>query len=137
MYKGQSEEYGVEPSAVYELSGPLTEAQYGAGSNLFIAVRDQMTNNTLTEYAAAMVPANKRTRISEGSVRYTLVVDEESCNGLAGTGGEDTFISEVGLLMKNPTGNNDDRPILVAYRPFSNIRKTNDFSLIFRWTINF
>jgi len=123
-------------SSIYELSGQATESEYGAGSNLCIAVRDQITNVTLTEYAAALIPANKRTKIGDSSVRYTLVVDEEACNDIT-RDSTDANINEVGLLMKNPTGNTDDRPILVAYRTFSNIRKTNDFSLIFRWTLNF
>ena len=127
---------GGATSAIYELSGPLTFAQYGGGSNLFIDVRDQITNITTTSLAAALISANKRTKISDSSVRYTLVVDEEACNSLT-SGGDDLNINEVGLLMKNPTGNAADRPILVAYRTFSNIRKTSDFSLIFRWTLNF
>ena len=124
-------------SSIYELSGPISDSSYGGGSNLFIALKNQITNTTLTEYAAALIPANKITKISDSSVRYTLVVDEEACNLLVGNSGEAVNVNEVGLLMKNPTGNTDDRPLLVAYRTFSNIRKTNDFSLIFRWTLNF
>ena len=127
---------GGEVSSIYQLSGAATLAEYGAGSNLFIAVKDQMTNTTLTSNAAALVPANKITKIADASVRYTLVVDEEACNNIT-RDSNDMNINEVGLLMKNPTGATDDRPILVAYRTFSNIRKTNDFSLIFRWTLNF
>lgn len=128
---------GGATSAIYELSGPLSLEQYSMGSNLFVVTRNQITNNTLTSMAAATIPANKVTRIGSASVRYTLVVDEEACNNLLGSNSEDLDINEVGLLMKNPTGYVEDRPILVAYRTFSNIRKTNDFSLIFRWTINF
>lgn len=127
---------GGETSAIYELSGAATLAEYGGGSNLFIEVKDQMTNGTLTSNAAALIPANKITKIADASVRYTLVVDEEACNNLDRVSSE-LSINEVGLLMKNPTGATDDRPLLVAYRTFSNIRKTNDFSLIFRWTLNF
>jgi hypothetical protein len=127
---------GGETSSIYELSGAATLAEYGAGSNLFIDVKDQMTNGTLTSNAAALIPANKITKISDASVRYTLVVDEEACNSIT-RDSNDMNINEVGLLMKNPTGATDDRPILVAYRTFSNILKTNDFSLIFRWTLNF
>ena len=125
-----------EVSSTYQLSGPCTEAEYGTGSNLFIAVKDQITNNTTTSLAAAQIPANKRTRIADSSVRYTLVVDEEACNGITRDSNA-MSINEVGLLMKNPTGNAADRPLLVAYRTFSNIVKTSDFSLIFRWTLNF
>jgi len=127
---------GGEVSSIYQLSGAATTAEYGAGSNLFIAVKDQITNTTLTSNAAALIPANKITKIADASVRYTLVVDEEACNNIT-RDSNDANINEVGLLMKNPTGATDDRPILVAYRTFSNIRKTSDFSLIFRWTLNF
>ena len=128
---------GGATSAIYQLSGACTEAEYGAGSNLFITVKDQITNNTITSLAAAQIPANKRTKIGDSSVRYTLVVDEEACNNISRPGTTESTINEVGLLMKNPTGNAADRPILVAYRTFSNIVKTSDFSLIFRWTLNF
>ena len=123
---------GGEVSSIYQLSGAITAAEYGAGSNLFIAERDQITQNTTTATAAALIPANKRTKIGDSSVRYTLVVDEEACNGITRDGpGNAGAINEVGLLMKNPTGNAADRPILVAYRTFSDIIKTSDFSLIF------
>tara|TARA_R110000803_G_scaffold66437_1_gene127942 strand:- start:2537 stop:3145 length:609 start_codon:yes stop_codon:yes gene_type:complete len=130
---------GGTTSSIYELSGALnSESAYGAGSNLFIAQRDQIKNGIALPTFAALIPANKVTRIGNASVRYTLVIDEEAGNGLLShTGSDDADINEAGLLMKNPTGNTDDRPILVAYRTFNNIRKTSDFSLIFRWTLNF
>jgi hypothetical protein len=127
---------GGETSAIFQLSGPCTEAEYGAGSNLFIETKYQLTNTTTTQLPAAIIPANKITKISDSSVRYTLVIDEEACNGIT-RDGNDMNINEVGLIMKNPTGATTSRPILVAYRTFSNILKTSDFSLIFRWTINF
>ena len=127
---------GGVTSSIYQLSGPCTEAEYGTGSNLFIAERSQITNTTNTTLPAALIPANKRTKIGDSSVRYTLVVDEEACNSLT-RDSSPANVNEVGLLMKNPTGSTNDKPILVAYRTFSNIRKTSDFSLIFRWTLNF
>ena len=128
---------GGVTSSIIQLSGPLTFDEYGAGSNLFIDVKDQIIHNQLLNNSpAALIPANKRTKIADSSVRYTLVIDEEACNGIT-RDSNDANINEVGLLMKNPTGNAAGRPILVAYRTFSNIRKTSDFSLIFRWTLNF
>ena len=128
---------GGVTSSIYELSGQLTDTEYGAGSNLFISVNGQLTNGSLTtDRAFALIPKNKITRIGDSSVRYTLVLDEEACNDLT-RDGNDANINEVGMFMKNPTGNTTDRSILVCYRTFSNIRKTSDFSLIFRWTLNF
>jgi len=123
-------------SSIYELSGGLLLHEYGAGSNLFIELGDQIKNGTLSNTAAAKIPASKITKIGNASVRYTLVVDEEACNNLI-RDGNPASLNEVGLLIKNPTGWSVDRPILVAYRNFSDIVKTDDFSLIFRWTINF
>jgi hypothetical protein len=128
---------GGVTSAIYELSGALEEDEYGAGSNLFIKKGFQIKNQGSSDTTyAALIPANKITKIGDSSVRYTLVVDEEACNGLERDSLE-ANINEVGLLMKNPKGSTAGEPILVAYRTFSNIMKTDDFSLIFRWTINF
>jgi hypothetical protein len=128
---------GGVTSGIYELSGQLDDDEYGAGSNLFIQVASQLTDGSLTTNRAfARIPKNKITRIGETSVRYTLVLDEEACNEIE-RDGNPMNINEVGMFMKNPTGQTNDRSILVCYRTFSNIRKTSDFSLIFRWTLNF
>jgi hypothetical protein len=129
---------GGVTSAIYELSGSLTAINdYGTGSNLFVEAASQIKNGvTVTDQFFPLIPANKITRIGDSSVRYTLVVDEEACNGLR----RDALpanLNEVGLFMKNPTGTSTNASILAAYRTFSNIYKTNDFSLIFRWTLNF
>jgi hypothetical protein len=129
----------LEVSTTYTLSGPLGN-EYGAGSNLFIEQNDQLKNGLVTaDQYFPLIPANKRTRIGDVSVRYTLVLDEEACNDLvdnAPLGGTGS-LNEVGLFMKNPRGQSSPQSILVAYKTFSNIYKTSDFSLIFRWTLNF
>ena len=123
-------------SSIFELSGPLGD-EYGDGSNLFTSEETQITGASLTPNRTfARIPANKITRIGESSVRYTIVLDEEACNDLT-RNGQDASLNEIGMFMKNPTGYSDDRSLLVCYRTFSDIRKTNDFSLIFRWTLNF
>ncbi len=129
---------GGVTSSIAELSGALSSVdEYGTGSNLALFEGAQIVGNTLENGRVfAEIPASKITRINENSVRYTLVVDEEAANGLQ-RDGVDKGINEIGMFMKNPTGNAVDRPILVCYRTFSDIVKTNDFSLIFRWTINF
>lgn len=123
-------------SSIFELSGPLGD-EYGDGSNLFTSEETQITGASLTPNRTfARIPANKITRIGETSVRYTIVLDEEACNDLT-RNGQDASLNEIGMFMKNPTGYSDDRSLLVCYRTFSDIRKTKDFSLIFRWTLNF
>ena len=135
---------GGTVSSINALSGSLTSInEYGAGSNLFIEEASQIKDagHIITQNQFfALIPPAKITRVGDSSVRYTLVLDEEACNditrsaapGLAGA------LNEIGLFMKNPTGfTGVNRSILVAYRTFSNIVKTSDFSLIFRWTLNF
>ena len=126
-------------SSINELSGSLTSIdEYGLGSNLVLEELDLLKAypTTVAGEIFARIPASKITRIGDSSVRYTLVLDEEACNGLT-RGASDAAINEVGLFMNNPTGNPNEQPMHVAYRTFSDIYKTSDFSLIFRWTINF
>ena len=69
-------------------------------------------------------------RVSKNSVRYTLVLAPRSVT-------RSDPLSEVGLFMRNPTGQMEDSPILVAYRPFTPIKKTDAFTLVFLRTIQF
>lgn len=136
---GPHEDYATNASSIYQLSAPLTTVdEYGTASKVYVEIGNQITNTSLTaDQAFVLIPQNKVTRIDDSSVRYTLVLDEDACNELTGDFSEEIYINEIGMLMKNPTGNAVDRSLLVCYRAFSNIRKTSDFSLIFRWTINF
>tara|TARA_R110000737_G_scaffold352057_2_gene396379 strand:+ start:769 stop:1350 length:582 start_codon:yes stop_codon:yes gene_type:complete len=127
---GTSGDAVLEVSSTYQLSSNLTFDEYGSEANSYIKESEQLVNGAVATNAFALVPASKVTRVDDTSVRYTLVVDEEMAN-------VSDELNEVGLFMKNPTGQTDDRSILVAYRSFSDILKTTDFSLIFRWSINF
>ena len=135
---GVSGNTALEVSTTSYLSGSLGILQYGEDSNLYIKKNTQIIGpNDYYLRTFAMIPFNKITKIGDASVRYTLVVDEEACNDLVNPDGDDTYLREIGLFMGNPRGSVVDASILVAYRAFSEIRKTSDFSLIFRWTLNF
>lgn len=135
---GPHESYSTNPSSIAQLSGAIGQNDYGAGSNLFIEPsRILVSPGTAVVGYSALIPHSKITRISNTSVRYTLVLDEESCNNLTGVFGEDVNINEIAMFLKNPSGAGTATSIMACYRAFSNIRKTDDFSLIFRWTINF
>jgi len=132
---------GGVTSSIYELSGPLSStAEYGLGSNLVLnnlSLVLDTTGGSLDTQVFAEIPHSKITRIGDTSVRYTLVLDEDACNNLT-RNGNDAPINEVGLFVNNHLGGaGANKPKLVAYRTFSDIYKTSDFSLIFRWTINF
>ena len=76
-----------------------------------------------------VISDNRIKRVDLNSVTYILYGDRNSCNGRT--------LNEVGLFMSNPLGESTKRSPLVAYRPFTNIDKTIDFALVFKWTLNF
>ena len=76
-----------------------------------------------------LISDNSIKRVDLNSVTYILYVDRNSCNNHQ--------VNEIGLFMANPLGNTTKRSKLVAYRPFTNIAKTDDFALVFKWTLNF
>lgn len=82
-----------------------------------------------TTWQFGFISDNAIKRVDLNSVTYILYVDQYSCNDLT--------LNEVGLFMKNPQGLGTNRSTLVAYRPFTDISKTDDFSLVFKWTLNF
>jgi hypothetical protein len=129
----------AESVSTTTLNLPLTEASaYGLNSNIITASGYQIVNNSIVTNAKiyGLIPQHHITRVDSNTVRYTIVLDEFACNNLTNVAG-DANIREVGLFVKNAKNNNPAAPILVAYRVFSPIRKTTDFSLIFRWSINF
>ena len=137
-------------SAIYQLSGPLTSgSEYGGGaSNLGIVSAFQIKNGSLTATKSSvygLIPFKNVTRINDSSVRYTIILDEDTANYAnyaarhtgSFLGGAVASINEIGLFMKNPRNIIGEASLLVAYRKFTGIVKTGDFSLVFRWTLNF
>jgi len=133
-------------SNTYEVGGPLSSlAEYGENSMLYIvsALQAYQVDNISPEVVPfGYIPQHKVSRVGNSSVRYTITLDKFAANNLDLTRfGAENPINEIGLFMKNPlgdrsSGQNLDTSILVAYRHFSNILKTEDFALVFRWTIN-
>jgi len=145
---GLSGTSGRQVSSTYELGEPLSSVQEYAGtgdSNLHAFIEKQYKNDLATSPDAVFckIPFSKVTRIDERSVRYTIFIDEDSCNDLereksGGSSNNGAALNEIALFTRNPTGTlaNEISP-MAAYRYFSNIRKTSDFGLVFRWTITF
>lgn len=132
---GLSGSLGQEVSSTYELGGPLSSVDlYGDNGLLYVLSGFHAINSTTYQGPEwfGYIPSHKVSRVGERSVRYTLTLDKDSCNDLP------SDLNEVGLFMKNPLNSklSADNSVLVAYRYFSGITKTEDFSLIFRWTIN-
>ena len=91
---------------------------------------------TTQQEAFAKIPFSKVTRVDDRTVRYTIFIDEDSCNNLQ-RDGVDANLNEIGIFIGNPKATSPSTSVLAAYRHFSNIRKTSDFGLVFRWTISF
>jgi len=126
---GDYNDYGV---STYKLQAPVIKAaSWGANSNLIIDSYNPIEAGRilLGTRPFARIMFSNINKVTTTSVRYTLVLDRNTLNG--------KYINEVGLYMRNPRGNDTPNPILVAYRPFSEITKTSEFSLIFRWTLQF
>tara|TARA_R100000664_G_C2759710_1_gene149730 strand:- start:6639 stop:7253 length:615 start_codon:yes stop_codon:yes gene_type:complete len=131
----------LQVSSTNDLSGPLTSnVEYvGTGdSNIEVVTGFRWANNVATTdlESFAKIPFSKVTKVDDRTVRYTIFVDEDSCNNLQ-RDGTDADLNEIGLFIKNPKASATTTSILAAYRYFSNIRKTSEFGLMFRWTISF
>lgn len=135
---GVSGASSLQVSSTQTLSGALSSyEEYGTETDLVLATNNLIASGSdLSGQVFALVPKYHIAKIGKSSVRYTLIVDEDTCNNIT-RNSQTVYPNEVGLFMKNPTGSANDRSILVAYRYFGEIQKTEEFSLIFRWTINF
>ncbi len=139
---GVSGNSGLQVSSTTDLSGALSSLEEYVGtadSNLQIVSGYRWANDVATTNleAYAKIPFSKVTRVDDRTVRYTIFIDEDSCNNLSRPGNSEIPLNEIGLFIKNPKANATDTSVLAAYRYFSNIRKTSDFGLVFRWTISF
>tara|TARA_A100001515_G_scaffold38101_1_gene29985 strand:- start:5268 stop:5846 length:579 start_codon:yes stop_codon:yes gene_type:complete len=128
---GDTGDYGASS---YKLTTPLTEANYlSTGSEVLIENMKPIQNGSVKgqQETFVRVPFSNIQKVTPHSVRFTLLLDRNTANGLANN------LDEVGLFMRNPRGLNTPSPILVAYRPFTSLKKTSTFSLLFKWTLTF
>ena len=131
----------LQVSSTSDLSGALSsQTEYvGTGDSTLAVVSGYRWENdiaTTTGEWFAKIPYSKVTKVDDRTVRYTIFIDEDSCNNLS-RDGVDANLNEIGLFIKNPKASATETSVLAAYRYFSSIRKTSDFALVFRWTISF
>lgn len=126
---GDTEDYGV---STFKLNAPLAgNAPYGVKSFMTIDSLQPIENGAVVAAKKfPRIPFTNIDKVSKTAVRFTLVLDNKS-------GNSDQELDEIGLFMRNPTGSASPHPILVAYRPFIPIKKTQFFTLIFLWTLQF
>lgn len=137
---GVSGTSNLQVSSTNKLAGSLTSLSEYAGNSggIFVTSGHKIINNSIvtqTEFYS-IIPQNNITRIDGNTVRYTLFMDSDSCNNLT-RNSSPAQLNEIGLFIKNIKAGNPAAPILVAYKYFNPIRKSSDFALVFRWSINF
>lgn len=117
----------LDPS-VYSLDDPVDDAEE-YGENAIQTYLDPIENGSITiENAFYKIPYHAIAKVSDTSVRYSILIEEDALLG-------STDVSEIGLFVKNYQGNAEDNPILVAYKTFTALTKSTDFALLFTWTI--
>jgi len=148
---------GLQASTTfYQLSAPLDWSAYGDDTDFIIVKRyrgfnasvspDVDSGNTyyelLTTSAAlsstifsgadqyfSIIKDRRITKYNLDSFESEIILDENTANGQT--------ISEVGLFAKNPKGLASDSPFLMAYKNFTGIPKTKDFTIVIHWIIGF
>ncbi len=128
---GISDRYGTSS---FKLNTPLGSAAYlSTGSEALIEAMKPIQNAAIKGSNESFIrnPFSNIQKVTPTSVRFNLILDRYTSNGLSND------LDEIGLFMRNPRGVTPPSPILVAYRPFTGLKKTSNFSLLFKWTINF
>jgi hypothetical protein len=121
--------YGVSTN---QLASALSDFTVLSGASVILTQHTQYINgNYIPSTTFFTINQSNIYRVSPTSVRYHLIIPADSLNDLT------TPINEVGLFMKNPFNTSPHSSILVAYKYFSSILKTQEFALLFSWQINF
>jgi hypothetical protein len=134
---GISGSSALQVSSTGELSANLTLDQYGTGY-LDLSQHTLWNNGTTTPGEVfGVIPYAYIRKITDTKVLYQIVLDQASCNIGEDPGG--IPLNEIGLFAKNPFHGtvSPEQSVLVAYRYFKPIYKTDAITLIFRWSIDF
>ena len=117
---------GLQVSSTSDLSGALSSTTEYLGessdSNLNVVSGYRWENDAVvtTPQIYSKIPFSKVTKVDDRTVRYTIFIDEDSCNNLSRPGVSESSLNEIGLFIKNPKADNIETSILAAYRYFSN-----------------
>lgn len=119
---------GLEVSSTGLLGSSVED--YGGDSFLVTGTGTVVSAGTPTTGELFIeVPLAYIDKVGTRSVRWNIPIDENTGNGLT--------LNEIGLFANNPRETSPLQTYLCAYRYFGDIPKTNKFSLLFRWTIEF
>ena len=119
----------------FKLDGPTLNSE-DYGSEVYLSTHNRMEPNgapsTDTELFA-LIPDHVIKKSSPTAVTFNLYLPQDS------SWAQD--LDEIGLFMSNPLAalisGQARRSILVAYRTFTAITKSTEFSLLFKWKLSF
>jgi hypothetical protein len=119
--------------STYELASSIALRDYGAAPDYPVSSLFQWVNGSRSAATKGFgnIPFSFIRRASKTAVEFGILLGPNTANI------SNTPLKEVGLFMSNPFGFSSEVPILVAYKTFTPLEKTDQYSLLFRWTINF
>ena len=124
---------GMQVSSTAALSASLDASSYGDVNVAGLLVKNDvnyMASGNVEQGPFAYVGPEFITRVGQNKVMWRIILNDSSCN-------VSDPLCEIGLFSNNPLLQPSDLHYLVAYRAFKLIHKSSDFSLDFRWTIEF
>ena len=122
----------------YQLNSPLSKASYGRNLRRKIVTLPQITDignvdslekSTYSEGTGSFlqIPKSAITIKKDNGINVRIVLDKTLCNG--------NTLREIGLFTGSLSADGTNKLLLSCYKQFPPIAKTNEFSLIFEWTI--
>ena len=129
----------VQVSGRADLLSAIPRSQYGSENTIGLTTSSMsyMTSADTTRTSAFVkVPPAFIHRVSDRKVMWRLVLNDSACN-IADSAVHGGALNEVSIFSNNPMEVNPPVLFMIAYRDFSQIIKTNEFTLDFRWTIEF
>jgi len=137
---GSSGNNELQVSGTGDLSGPFTAVDYGPNSTMDIKIHNLIRDGAKTTGTGGantfgVIPHAYIKRVSPTRCMWQIILDEQTANV-----GDETparWIDEIGLFSKNPYREAVDASMLCAYRWFKPVYKTDAFTLVIRWIIDF
>ena len=121
----------LQDESTSQLGESLTISQYGGTTNLDISNANLWDNgSTIQGEAFVKISSAAITKLGNNQVQYKFLLGPEDANGQE--------INELGLFSGNPLQLSTPARVMCAYRFLENsIVKSDSFSLLFQWTLEF
>tara|TARA_R110000851_G_scaffold16895_2_gene54452 strand:+ start:2462 stop:3085 length:624 start_codon:yes stop_codon:yes gene_type:complete len=129
----------VQVSGRADLLSSVPRIQYGSENTIGLTTSSMSymtSSDTTSKSAFVRVPTAFVHRVSDRKVMWRLVLNDSACN-IPNDAVHGGALNEVAIFSNNPMEVNPPVLKMIAYRAFANIIKTNEFTLDFRWTIEF